>query len=212
VNRYAVKEAFLTLQGEGHFAGSRAVFVRFAGCNVWSGREETRERDLPNGLCAAWCDTKFVGTDGQNGGRYTADELSALVLRLWGKASTWGWPLVVLTGGEPSLQVDDELLEALRPVRVHVETNGSRKLPRGIDWVTLSPKPPMPVVDQPYHEVKVIYPAVDPLAYEGRAPHRFIQPIDSPEVPDAVARAVAFVLARPDWRLSLQTHKLLGIP
>lgn len=208
---YAVKEVFLTLQGEGAHAGSRAVFVRFTGCNVWSGREQDRARDVAKGCCAAWCDTKFVGIDGTLGGRYTADELADLVLQLWGSA---GQPIVVCTGGEPSLQLDRELVDAFhdRCTRVHVETNGSNPLPQEVDWVTLSPKPPMNVVSQRYDELKVVYPAgFDPRHFEAFASLRFVQPVDNINAKGNAEKCIQFVLSNPGWRLSTQTHKALGL-
>lgn len=207
---YSIHEMFLTIQGEGQHTGSRAVFVRVSGCNVWSGREQDRVRDMARGVCAAWCDTEFRGTNGVNGGRITAEEISGRVLSLWGPVSH---PLVVITGGEPSLVVDEVLVDALQDVgaRVHVETNGSHDLPESVDWVTLSPKPPLPISLQRYDEVKVIYPAVDPLPYHGFAPVRFVQPLDDADRAANLDRCKAFVLEHPAWRLSLQTHKLIGI-
>ncbi len=208
---YAIREMFLTIQGEGHHAGSRAVFVRTSGCNVWSGREEDRRRDRARGVCAEWCDTEFRGTDGPGGGRFAAPEIAGRVLDLWAFASS---PLVVITGGEPSITIDAELVDALHQIgaRVHVETNGSRPLPKSVDWVTLSPKPPMPVFNQRYDEVKVVYPAVDPLRYEGCAAVRFVQPLDHGDRASHVDQCKVFVLGHPGWRLSLQTHKLIGVP
>lgn len=207
---YAVKEAFLTLQGEGAHAGSRAVFVRFSGCNVWSGREQDRSRDTKKGVCAAWCDTNFFGTDGVNGGRYTADELVAKVRELWGPGRDG---IVVLTGGEPSLQVDEALVRALHDAyfRIHIETNGSNRIVPGVDWITLSPKPPMPVVVQRYDEVKVVVPAVDPHIYESYAPLRFVQALDD-GTREPMKQAIDYVMAHPCWRLSVQTHKTIGVP
>jgi len=213
---YPVKEAFLTLQGEGAHAGARAVFVRFAGCNVWSGREEHRERDTAKGCCAAWCDTDFVGTNGENGGAYTAREVADLVVRLWGDSE--GPSLVVCTGGEPSLSMDDALVAELHRAGalIHVETNGSNPLPAGVDWVTLSPKPPMPVVLARANEIKCVYPSVDPLAYDDIvAQFRFVQPRDAKsddQNAENMKECVAFVMREPRWRLSLQTHKMIGLP
>jgi 7-carboxy-7-deazaguanine synthase len=211
VSRYVLREAFVTLQGEGAWTGARAVFLRFAGCNLWSGRDEDRARDAAKGGCAAWCDTAFVGTSGERGGRYTGPELIRLAIDLWGDHPT---PLVVCTGGEPSLQLDGSLVAGLREAgcRVHVETNGTRLLPPSVDWITLSPKPPATIVRQRYAEVKVVYPAVDPTAYEGLAPLQWVQPLDGPEAQANQAACVRFVHARPSWRLSMQTHKALSIP
>lgn len=208
---YTIREIFLSVQGEGFWSGTRAVFVRTVGCTVWSGLEEERVRDVARGCCAEWCDTNFRGTDGANGGVYSAPELAAKVRELWGSI---GNPLVVVTGGEPTLMIDDALVAELQGIgaRVHVESNGSRRAPKGIDWLTLSPKPPMPVVDQHYDEVKVVVPAVDPLKYADRAEHRFVQPLDHGDRDANMRFAVDFVLANPGWRLSLQTHKLAGLP
>jgi 7-carboxy-7-deazaguanine synthase len=212
---YPIKEIFLTVQGEGAHAGKRAVFVRVAGCNVWTGRVKDRERDTEKGCCAAWCDTDFVGTDGPNGGKLAADDIAQTVERLWAHDSP---PFVVVTGGEPSLVLDDPLVRALHKVRafIAVETNGSKELPGGIDWITLSPKPPMAVVDQGYSEVKVVYPVgFDPIPYERMAVNRFIQPCDAKDGTqnEANIRAcLAFIDQNPAWRLSLQTHKIIGVP
>ncbi len=206
---YAVHEAFLSLQGEGAWAGHRAVFVRFAGCNLWSGRPEDRERDAAKGGCAAWCDTEFRGTTGERGGRYARSGIVALALELWGPHPR---PLVVATGGEPSLQLDGLLVAELREVgcRVHVETNGTRALPPGVDWVTLSPKPPATLARQRFDEIKVVYPAVDPSAYEGIAPLQWVQPLAGLE--GSTEACVQFALKNPSWRLSLQTHKIVRLP
>lgn len=234
---YAVKEAFLTLQGEGRWAGHRAVFVRFSGCNVWSGREKDRERDTAKGCCAAWCDTNFAGVDGPHGGHYTRSDLVALVVGLWarpvppdsplvtsggslagGAQRGLGEPIVVFTGGEPGLQLDGALVKAMRAagVRVHVESNGSHALPADIDWICISPKPPMPVVQAQCDELKVVFPAVDPLSLAippGAA--LFVQPQDSldhDEAANNITDAIDFVMAHPQWALSLQTHKILELP
>lgn len=209
---YPVKEAFYTIQGEGVHSGAAAVFVRFVGCNVWSGRSKDRERDTAKGCCAAWCDTDFVGTNGVNGGSYSGQDLALLVQRLRGQAD-----IVVVTGGEPSLTLDEALVGKLHELgmRVHVETNGSRALPPNVDWVTLSPKPPMRVEQQHFDEVKVVYPAgFNPLAYAHCATSRFIQPLDAADPLSNAAnmrKCVEFVMANRGWRLGLQTHKLAGV-
>jgi 7-carboxy-7-deazaguanine synthase (Cx14CxxC type) len=205
---YPVKEVFSTLQGEGRWSGHRAVFVRFAGCNVWSGREQDRERDTAKGCCAAWCDTDFVGTNGQHGGMHTAEQIARVVQSLGGRH-------VVLTGGEPSLVVDAKLVEALHGVGafVQIETNGSRPVSPSIDWVTLSPKPPMTVLEQRYDEVKCVFPAgFDLLDYARFADVRYVQPLDAGDKATNAQQALDFVLAHEGWALSLQTHKLLDIP
>lgn len=213
---YPIKEIFVTLQGEGTHAGARAVFVRTAGCNVWTGREEDRARDVTKGCCAAWCDTDFRGTDGVDGGKLTASDIATKVRELWGNRKQG--PLVVISGGEPSLVIDDALVAALHAIgaRVHVETNGSNELPASVDWVTLSPKPPMPIVDQRFDEVKVVLPAgIDPLTYVRYAAAHFVQPLDSKDPLRSTQNldaCLAFVHLHPEWRLSLQTHKITGVP
>ncbi len=206
---YSVTETFLTLQGEGQWSGTPAVFVRFAGCNVWSGEEEDRKKHASRGFCAAWCDTEFRG-----GLRYSAGQLVRRILTV-----ADGVSLVVLTGGEPTLQVDAELVDALHMAgfRVHMETNGSRPAPFGVDWITLSPKPPMPVVavstEDPADEVKVVLaPGVNPADFRHLCPpsRLFVQPLDLLGVDPRAA--VGYVLAHPWARLSLQTHKTLGLP
>jgi 7-carboxy-7-deazaguanine synthase (Cx14CxxC type) len=206
---YAVKEIFLTLQGEGMQAGRRAVFLRFAGCNLWTGREE----DRASAQCT-FCDTDFVGMDGENGGRYDAAGLAAKVEALWGKGDL---PLVVITGGEPMLQLDAALIEALhaRGFEIAVETNGTLPAPDGIDWICVSPKAGTDVVQRFGDELKLVWPqaGVDPqelLGWDFR--HFLIQPMDCAEAEAARQAAIDYVLGHPEWRLSLQTHKLLGLP
>jgi 7-carboxy-7-deazaguanine synthase (Cx14CxxC type) len=206
---YAVKEIFLTLQGEGMQAGRRAVFLRFAGCNLWSGREQDRATAQCN-----FCDTDFVGLDGENGGRYDAAGLAAKVEALWGKGDL---PLVVITGGEPMLQLDAALIEALhaRGFEIAVETNGTLPAPDGIDWICVSPKAGTDVVQRFGDELKLVWPqaGVDPqelLGWDFR--HFLIQPMDCAEAEAARQAAIDYVLGHPEWRLSLQTHKLLGLP
>jgi 7-carboxy-7-deazaguanine synthase len=212
--QYAVKEVFLTIQGEGTHAGSRAVFVRFSGCNVWTGREQDREKDTPKGCCAAWCDTLFRGTDGVNGGKYTGPELAKLTRTIW---NATGEALVVCTGGEPSLQLDEALVKDFHFLdqRVHVETNGSGLLPANVDWATLSPKPPMQVIDQRYDEVKVVVPAVDPSPWERFASRHFVQPLDDKDArinSRNVQAAIDFVMKNPAWKMGSQMHKQWGLP
>jgi 7-carboxy-7-deazaguanine synthase len=206
---YAVKELFLTLQGEGMQAGRRAVFLRFAGCNLWSGREQDRAA-----AACTFCDTDFVGTDGLNGGRYDAAALAARARALWGDAAS---PLVVVTGGEPMLQLDPRLLDALHGdgFEVAVETNGTLPAPPGIDWICVSPKAGTEVVQRQGDELKLVWPqhGLDPetlLAW--RFDHFLIQPKDCDDRDAALREAIDYVMANPAWKLSLQTHKLLGLP
>jgi len=207
---YAVKEIFLTLQGEGGQAGRAAVFCRFAGCNLWSGREQ----DRANAACT-FCDTDFVGLDGPGGGRFaTADDLAAAVERAWRGGA--GERLAVLTGGEPLLQVDEALIAALhaRGFALALETNGTLPAPAGIDWICVSPKADAPVVQTTGQELKLVYPqaGVDPARFEHLAFERFLlQPMDGPQREANTAAAIAYCLAHPRWRLSVQTHKYLGI-
>lgn len=206
---YAVKEIFLTLQGEGMQAGRRAVFLRLAGCNLWSGREQDRATAQCN-----FCDTDFVGMDGENGGRYDAADLVAKVEALWGKGD---YPLVVITGGEPMLQLDAALVDALhgRGFEIAVETNGTLPAPDGIDWICVSPKAGTEVVQRQGDELKLVWPqaGVDPEALLGWDFHHYlIQPMDCADAGAARQAAIDYVLAHPQWRLSLQTHKLLGLP
>jgi 7-carboxy-7-deazaguanine synthase (Cx14CxxC type) len=207
---YAVKEIFLTLQGEGAHAGRASVFCRFAGCNLWSGREA----DRASATCQ-FCDTDFVGTDGTLGGRYASTvELADTIAAQW-TASTDN-RYVVLTGGEPLLQVDDALVEALhaRGFEIGVETNGTVAPPEGLDWICVSPKGGSELVLRQGHELKLVYPQAlaAPETFESLAFERFsLQPMDGPEVAQNTARAIDYCLRHPQWRLSVQTHKSLGI-
>jgi 7-carboxy-7-deazaguanine synthase len=207
---YAVKEIFLTLQGEGGQAGRAAVFCRFAGCNLWSGREADRA-----GAQCRFCDTDFVGTDGTRGGAYpTAQSLANAIAQEWGGARAHRF--VVLTGGEPLLQADSALLDALHAHRfsIAVETNGTIVPPRGLDWICVSPKAGTELRIRAGQELKLVYPqpGAPPEAYEGLPFERFsLQPMDGPELAGNTARAIDYCLAHPQWRLSLQTHKTLGI-
>jgi 7-carboxy-7-deazaguanine synthase (Cx14CxxC type) len=207
---YAVKEIFMTLQGEGAQAGRAAVFCRFSGCNLWSGREQDR-----SSATCRFCDTDFVGTDGTLGGRYTsADQLADTVAAQWSGDNSNRY--VVLTGGEPLLQVDASLIAALhaRGFCIGIETNGTIGPPEGLDWVCVSPKAGAELVVRKGHELKLVYPQDDamPEAFAGLAFERFsLQPMDGPDVTENTARAVDYCLRHPQWRLSLQTHKTLGI-
>ena len=208
---YAVKECFLTLQGEGVQTGSRAVFLRFAGCNLWSGREQDRATAQCN-----FCDTDFVGTDGEGGGKFAdADLLADRVLAIWGSGG--GSRLVVITGGEPMLQLDRALIDALhdRGFRIAVESNGTLPAVEGIDWLCISPKAGTEVVQRSGDELKLVWPqeGVDPTEFESWDFANFlIQPMDCEEREKALDAAIRLVMERPGWRLSLQTHKLLGLP
>ena len=210
---YAVKELFFTLQGEGANSGRAAVFCRFAGCNLWSGREKHRERAV-----CRFCDTDFVGTDGTGGGRFaSAQALAETILAHWPGPAPGARPLVVFTGGEPLLQLDEALLEAVhqRGFEIAVETNGTIAAPRGIDWICVSPKAGAPLVQQSGHELKLVYPqaGADPADFESLDfACFFLQPMDGPDAATTLATTVAYCLAHPRWRLSLQTHKLAGIP
>jgi len=207
---YAVKEIFLTLQGEGAQAGRRAVFCRFAGCNLWSGREADRAAAQ-----CRFCDTDFTGTDGPGGGRFaSADALAEAIAACWGPAQDHRF--VVCTGGEPLLQLDEPLTLALhaRGFTIAIETNGTQPVVPGVDWVCVSPKAGAETCLRAGHELKLVFPQPDlpPDAVEGWAfDHFFLQPMDGPDRVANTAAAVAWCLAHPRWRLSLQTHKLIGI-
>jgi 7-carboxy-7-deazaguanine synthase (Cx14CxxC type) len=211
---YAVKEIYTTLQGEGAQTGRAAVFLRFAGCNLWSGREE----DRASATCR-FCDTNFVGVDGPGGGRFPdATALATAVAAAWAAPGPEGGrPLVVCTGGEPLLQVDDALVAALHHegFEIAVETNGTRPAPAGLDWITVSPKAGADLVLTTGHELKLVYPqaGAEPERYEGLSfAAFFLQPMDGPDRERNVASAAAWCLSHPRWRLSLQMHKLIGLP
>ena len=207
---YTVKEIFYTLQGEGANAGKAAVFCRFSGCNLWSGREE----DRPRAVCQ-FCDTDFVGV-GPDGGRFnTANSLAAAVARAW-RGDDNESRFVVCTGGEPLLQLDDELVDAFHQegFTVAVETNGTREAPSAIDWVCVSPKAGAPLVQRTGSELKLVFPQGHAMPEEFENldfEHFFLQPMDGPAVEENTKRAVEYCMSHPRWRLSLQTHKLLGI-
>ena len=210
---YTVKEIYTTLQGEGAQTGRAAVFLRFAGCNLWSGYE----KDRASATCR-FCDTDFVGVDGPGGGRFPdATALATAVAATWAAPRpVGGRPLVVCTGGEPLLQVDDALVAALHHegFEIAVETNGTRAAPAGLDWITVSPKAGAELVVTTGHELKLVYPqaGAEPERYEGLSfSSFFLQPMDGPDRERNVASATAWCLAHPRWRLSLQTHKLIGL-
>ena len=208
---YAVKEIFLTLQGEGGQTGQAAVFCRFSGCNLWSGREADRAT-----AACTFCDTDFVGMDGEGGGRFaTPEALAQAVAARWRSESGPRW--VVCTGGEPLLQLDEPLIRAFHAAgfQVAVETNGTLCAPPGIDWICVSPKAGADLVQREGQELKLVYPqaGVDPEAFEGLDFERFfLQPMDGPDRQANTEAAVAYCLRRPRWRLSLQTHKYIGLP
>lgn len=212
---YTVFEIFYTLQGEGAQSGRAAVFCRFSGCNLWSGREQDR-----TGAVCDFCDTQFVGTGGRLGGKYSdAKALASAIASLWpdddGESGS-GTPYVVCTGGEPALQVDTELVEALhdKGFEIAIETNGTRALPPGIDWVCVSPKASAELVITRGDELKLVYP--QPLAQPRRFEslefnHFFLQPMDGPLQSQNTRRCIDYCMSNPQWRLSLQTHKIIGI-
>lgn len=208
---YAVKECFLTLQGEGMQAGRRAVFLRFAGCNLWSGREA----DRASAQCR-FCDTDFVGTDGEGGGKFAdAEVLAGHVEGMWGEGIDER--LVVVTGGEPMLQLDTALVEALhrRGFTVAAETNGTLPAAPGIDWICVSPKAGTEVVQRAGNELKLVWPqdGVDPVELEGWAfDHFLVQPMDCADRDEAVEASVRLAMERPKWHLTLQAHKVVGLP
>lgn len=207
---YTVKEIFYTLQGEGANSGKAAVFCRFSGCNLWTGREEDRSRAV-----CSFCDTDFVGI-GPDGGRFvSADSLALAVATAW-RADDGGSKLVVCTGGEPLLQLDDTLIASLHDhgFTVAVETNGTTPAPPGIDWICVSPKADAPLVQKTGNELKLVYPqpAAPPEKFEALAfDHFFLQPMDGTSVERNTRDAIDYCMRHPRWRLSLQTHKLLGI-
>lgn len=211
---YAVKEIYYTIQGEGANTGRPAVFLRFAGCNLWSGREG----DRATAICD-FCDTDFVGTDGPGGGKFaSAPELSRAVADAWpANASARTRPFVVCTGGEPLLQLDEVLVTALHDeaFEVAIETNGTQLAPPGIDWICVSPKAGGNLVLRAGDELKLVFPqtGVEPERYEGLGfRHFFLQPMDGPERARNTDLAVRYCLAHPRWRLSIQIHKVVGIP
>lgn len=212
---YSVKEAFYTLQGEGGQAGRASVFCRFTGCNLWSGREQ----DRASSICR-FCDTDFIGTDGQNGGKFRhATELAAHIEALWPEQAAHARPYVVFTGGEPLLQLDAALIDAMhaRGFEIAVETNGTLPAPDGIDWLCVSPKGRAEIKQRSGNELKLVYPQEDAMPERFMAlefDHFFLQPMDlAPrgETGNTMAGTVAYCMANPQWRLSLQTHKIAGI-
>lgn len=212
---YSVKEIYYTLQGEGAQTGRPAVFLRFAGCNLWSGREQDRARAICN-----FCDTEFVGTDGPGGGKFTtAKDLAAAVRAAWPESPVPDSPCVVCTGGEPLLQLDDAAIDALHEAgfEVAVETNGTLPAPAALDWICVSPKAAAGVVQTSGDELKLVYPQAEPEAQPERFAdmqfsHYFLQPMDNADQDANVQAAIQYCLENPHWKLSLQTHKIVGIP
>ena len=210
---YSVKEIFYTLQGEGIQAGRPAVFCRFAGCNLWSGLE----KDRAQAVCS-FCDTNFVGTDGEGGGKFASPAtLARAIADQWPKDETSGRRFVVCTGGEPLLQLDEALVDALHAegFEVAVETNGTQPAPRGLDWICVSPKANATVVLARGDELKLVFPQATamPERFESMTfKHFLLQPMDGPDRAANTRLAVAYCMSHPKWRLSIQTHKVLGIP
>jgi 7-carboxy-7-deazaguanine synthase len=210
---YAVKEIFYTLQGEGAQAGRAAVFCRFSGCNLWTGRES----DRASAVCR-FCDTDFVGVNGPGGGKFAdAGALADAVAAAWPRHAGDAKMFVVCTGGEPLLQLDEPLIAALhaRGFEVAVETNGTQEAPRSLDWICVSPKAGAEFVQRSGHELKLVFPqqGIDPGEYAGLGfRHFFLQPMDGPDRLANTQQALRYCMEHPQWRLSLQTHKILGIP
>jgi 7-carboxy-7-deazaguanine synthase (Cx14CxxC type) len=215
---YSVKEIYYTLQGEGAQTGRPAVFLRFAGCNLWTGREKDRARAICN-----FCDTEFVGTDGPGGGKFAnAADLAAAVRANWPEHQESSNPYVVCTGGEPLLQLDDAAIAALHEAgfEIGVETNGTLQAPSGLDWICVSPKAAATVVQTTGDELKLVYPQTEPQAQPERFAdmhfsHYFLQPMDSTDsanIDANIKAAIQYCLQNPHWKLSLQTHKIVGIP
>lgn len=208
---YKVKEIYYTLQGEGAQAGRAAVFCRFTGCNLWSGREEDRHKAI-----CQFCDTDFWGTNGINGGRYSAKSLAQKVADLW-ESKGQGKPYVVCTGGEPLLQLDEKLIKEFHAqgLEVAIETNGTMPVPESIDWVCVSPKANSEIIVTKGNELKLVYPQINaaPESFQDwHFDHFFLQPMDNPQREENTRACIDYCLHHPQWRLSLQTHKLLNIP
>ena len=209
--KYSVKEIYYTLQGEGYHTGRPAVFIRFTGCNLWTGHEKDRE----NAICD-WCDTDFVGTDGINGGKYSVIEITNIITDLWSE-TTSSDPYVVCTGGEPLLQMDNAIIKAIHEAgfEIGIETNGTIIPPDGIDWICVSPKANADLILKKGNELKVVYPqcGMNPRIHEKlEFDHFYIQPMDGIDQKKNIKRSEEFVMNHPQWKLSLQTHKIMGIP
>ena len=209
--KYSVKEIYYTLQGEGYHTGRPAVFIRFSGCNLWTGHEKDR-----SGAICNWCDTDFVGTNGINGGKFSAEEITNIINSLW-KGNVQTEPYVICTGGEPLLQMDESLIKAIHKAgfEIGLETNGTMIPPDGIDWICVSPKANADLVLKNGNELKIVYPqcGMNPRMHEKlKFDHFYIQPMDGVDQKNNIKRSEKFVLDHPKWKLSLQTHKILGIP
>ncbi len=208
--KYKIKEAFYTLQGEGFHSGRPAVFCRFTGCNLWTGLEKDRQKAI-----CKFCDTDFVGMDGENGGSYTAEELTQLIVRLWNNSEIT--PFVVFTGGEPLLQLNEKLIKEAKKenIEIAVETNGTILPPQGIDWLCVSPKAGSEMIVQQGQELKLVYPQDNALPNEYEHlnfDHFYLQAMDSEEQETNLIKTIKYCKSHPKWKLSLQTHKILNIP
>ena len=210
MKKYAIKEIFYTLQGEGFHVGRAAVFCRFSGCNLWNGLEKDRK----TAICQ-FCDTDFWGTDGENGGKYDLTTLVKKIKALWPKDQPNCF--LVCTGGEPALQIDDEFISALHAIdfEIAIETNGTLALPEGLDWICMSPKAGTDIVLKEGDELKLVYPQqdIDPAQFQSfRFVHHYLQPMDNEDRSENILACLEFIKNNPVWKLSLQTHKILGIP
>ena len=208
---YTVKEIYFTLQGEGYHTGRPAVFIRFTGCNLWTGLEWDRQ----SAICD-WCDTDFVGTDGPNGGKYSATEITNIITDLWPESQS-SRPYIVCTGGEPLLQMDNTLIETIHDAgfEIGLETNGTILPPQGIDWICVSPKSKADFILKKGNELKIVFPqsGINPQQHENlEFDHFFIQPMDGEKQKENIKKSEEFVFKHPQWKLSLQTHKIVGIP
>jgi 7-carboxy-7-deazaguanine synthase len=211
MHRYAIKEIYYTLQGEGAHTGRPAIFLRFAGCNLWSGREEDRHKAI-----CKFCDTDFLGTDGVRGGKYEAHDITDQILDMWPHTSKTH-PYVVCTGGEPLLQLDKDLINSLHDKRIEIaiETNGTLPVPEGVDWVCMSPKANTEIVVRVGDEIKFVFPQadIDPADFlDCDFQHYFIQPMDGRDLKPNTLSCIRYCSENPQWKLSVQTHKLLNIP
>jgi len=208
---YFIKEIYYTIQGEGFYTGRPAIFIRFTGCNLWTGLEKDRE----DAICY-WCDTNFIGTDGLNGGKYSAEEVKKIIKTLWPEDLAEN-PYVVCTGGEPLLQMDDKFIRMVHETgfEIGIETNGTILPPADIDWICVSPKANTDLLLIKGDELKIVFPqdGIKPKVHEGHDfDHFFLQPMDGPDLKSNTQKAKEFIALHPRWKLSIQTHKILGIP